>query len=85
MDEILIFFAVAGADLVGFTIAGVAEFGGRQLFTQEAVSMGVVIGIMGFARAYAGKWILGRILEAVFPKIINVLVVPVGILFVIRG
>ena len=28
MDEILIFFAVAGAGLVGFTIAGVAGFGG---------------------------------------------------------
>ena len=28
MDEILIFFGVAGAGLVGFTIAGVAGFGG---------------------------------------------------------
>ena len=28
MDEILIYFAVAGAALLGFTIAGVAGFGG---------------------------------------------------------
>ncbi len=62
-----------------------AVFGGSRLFTQEAVSMGVVIGIMAFAGAYSGKWILGRIPEAVFPKLINALLISVGILFLIRG
>lgn len=62
-----------------------AVFGGSQLFSQEAVTMGVVVGIMAFAGAYTGRWILGRIPEAVFPKIINALLVTVGLLFLIRG
>jgi len=62
-----------------------AVFGGSGLFTQEAMSMGVVIGAMAFAGAFTGKWILLHIPEAVFPKIINALLVIIGILFIIGG
>ena len=37
------------------------------------------------SKKYTGKWILGRIPEAVFPKIINALLISVGALFIIRG
>jgi len=62
-----------------------AVFGGSHLFTREAVSMGVVVGIMAFVGAYTGKWILGRMPEALFPKLINALLISVGILFLITG
>ncbi len=62
-----------------------AVFGGSNLFTQEAVGIGIIVGITAFAGAYTGKWVLGRIPQEVFPRLINVLLVSVGILFLVRG
>lgn len=63
----------------------VAIFGGNHLFTMEAVTLGVTVGFMAFVGAYTGRWILGRVPEAVFPKLINALLVATGILFLVRG
>ena len=79
------YLGTSSTDVMLTQFPKLAVFGGGSLFTQEAVSMGVIVGIMAFVGAYTGRWILGRIPDALFPKLINALLISVGILFLIRG
>ena len=62
-----------------------AVFAGNGLFTLRATGAGFAVGLLAVLGALLGQWLLGRISANVFTKLIDVLLVTSGILFLIRG
>ena len=60
-------------------------YGGYSLLSLNAVLVGVAIGSVMIVGSYAGKRILSRVPERVFPYLVEAVLVVAGLLFVIRG
>jgi hypothetical protein len=60
-------------------------YGGYSLLSPRAVLIGVAIGAVMIVGSYAGKRILSRVPERVFPYLVEAVLVVAGLLFVIRG
>ncbi|MSQ40674.1 MAG: sulfite exporter TauE/SafE family protein [Dehalococcoidia bacterium] len=60
-------------------------YGGYSLLSPRAVLVGVAIGAVMIVGSYAGKRILSRVPERVFPYLVEAVLVAAGLLFVIRG
>ena len=60
-------------------------FGASDLLTMRILALGIGLGVIAAASAYLGKIILQRVPEEVFPKLITVLLLISGVVFLIRG
>ena len=60
-------------------------YGGYALLSIHTVLVGLAIGAVMFPGSYAGKRILDRMPERVFPYLIEAVLVTAGLLFIIRG
>lgn len=60
-------------------------FGAGDLLTLRVLLLGVGLGAIAAAAAYLGRIILRRVPEKVFPRIITVMLLISGVVFLIRG
>ncbi|MCH8800263.1 MAG: sulfite exporter TauE/SafE family protein [Chloroflexi bacterium] len=60
-------------------------FGAGDLLTLRVLLLGVGLGAIAAAAAYLGRIILRRVPEKVFPRIITVMLLVSGVVFLIRG
>ena len=60
-------------------------FGAGDLLTLRVLLLGVGLGAIAAASAYLGRIILRRVPEKVFPRIITVMLLVSGVVFLIRG
>ena len=60
-------------------------FGAGGLLTPRVLLLGIGLGAIAAFAAYLGRIILRRVPESVFPKIITVMLLVSGIVFLIRG
>ena len=60
-------------------------FGAGDLLTLRVLLLGVGLGAIAAASAYLGRIILRRVPEKVFPRIITVMLLVSGVVFLVRG
>ena len=80
--------AYLGTSSLGMLVAQVPKigvYGSNGLYTQRAVTAGFSMGVVAILSAYAGRWFLGRIQPGVFRKMVDVMLIASGILFIVRG
>lgn len=66
-------------------ITKLAVYGGYALLDPRGVLTGLAIGAVMLVGSYAGKRILSRVPERVFPYLIEAVLLVAGILFIVRG
>ena len=62
-----------------------AVFGGNGLLDAHTVSVGIAVGMVAFFASYVGQRILRLMPQRLFPILINVMLIAVGVLFAVRG
>ena len=60
-------------------------FASNGLFTSRATGAGLAVGVVAVVGALLGQWFLKRTSEKSFGRLIDVLLVTSGLLFLIRG
>lgn len=60
-------------------------FGAGDLLTIRVLLLGLGLGAVAAVTAYLGRWILRRVPEKVFPRIITTMLLVSGIILLIRG
>ena len=80
--------AYIGTSSLGMALIQVPKliiFGAGDLLTLRVLLLGVGLGAIAAACAYLGRIILRRVPEKVFPRIITVMLLVSGVVFLIRG
>ena len=80
--------AYIGTSSLGMALIQVPKliiFGAGDLLTLRVLLLGVGLGAIAAASAYLGRIILRRVPEKVFPRIITVMLLVSGVVFLIRG
>ncbi len=77
-----------GTSSVGMALIQVPKliiFGAGDLLTLRVLVLGFGLGAIAAGTAYLGRWILRRVPEKVFPRIITTMLLVSGIIFLIKG
>ena len=80
--------AYIGTSSLGMALIQVPKliiFGAGDLLTLRVLLLGIGLGAIAAACAYLGRIILRRVPEKVFPRIITVMLLVSGVVFLIRG
>ncbi len=80
--------AYIGTSSLGMAMIQVPKliiFGAGDLLTLRVLLLGIGLGAIAAASAYLGRIILRRVPEKVFPRIITVMLLVSGVVFLIRG
>ncbi|MCH7843191.1 MAG: sulfite exporter TauE/SafE family protein [Chloroflexi bacterium] len=80
--------AYIGTSSLGMAMIQVPKliiFGAGDLLTLRVLLLGIGLGAIAAACAYLGRIILRRVPEKVFPRIITVMLLVSGVVFLIRG
>ncbi|MCH9017526.1 MAG: sulfite exporter TauE/SafE family protein [Chloroflexi bacterium] len=80
--------AYIGTSSLGMALIQVPKliiFGAGGLLTLRVLLLGIGLGAIAAASAYLGRIILRRVPEKVFPRIITVMLLVSGVVFLIRG
>jgi len=86
-------YGLAASPYIGTSSLGMALiqvpkliiFGGGGLLTLRVLLLGLGLGAIAALTAYLGRWILGRVSERVFPRIITAMLLVSGIVLLVRG
>ena len=86
-------YGLAASPYIGTSSLGMALiqvpkliiFGGGGLLTLRVLLLGLGLGAIAALTAYLGRWILGRVSEKVFPRIITAMLLVSGIVLLVRG
>lgn len=79
------YLATSSLGMLVAQVPKIGVYGSSGLYTQRAVLTGVAMGVIAILSAYAGRWFLGRISPSVFRKLIDVMLIASGVLFIVRG
>jgi uncharacterized membrane protein YfcA len=66
-------------------VTKLAVYGRYALLSVRAVGVGLAIGVVMFVGSWAGKRLLSRVPQRVFPYIIEAVLIVAGLLFLIQG
>jgi uncharacterized membrane protein YfcA len=80
--------AYIGTSSLGMALIQVPKliiFGSSGLLTPRVLLLGLGLGAIAAVTAYLGRWILQRIPEKVFPRIITTMLLVSGVILLVRG
>lgn len=79
------FVGTAAAGTVGMHLAKIAAYRSGDILGNRGLLVGVLLGVVMWGGAYAARWVVNRISEAAFVRVVEAVMVAAGMLFLIRG
>lgn len=79
------FVGTVGAGNVVMSVARLGAQRGFDLLDLRLLLIGLAIGAIMFAGSFAGRWIVTRISEQIFVRLVELVLLGTGLLFLIKG